>query len=218
MVARRVVATLLVGIGMVLGGCGAAGRAPTAGSGAKVGPPPSGAPVSGTYQITAPSTASYTAHETFLQNNLPNAPVGVTSEVRGTLVLSNGRFEASTVQVNLTGLHTHNAMRDAHVQQTLDTAKYPDATFQVTGEAPRALLVRDHGTATVSMQGKLTIHGVTHPALWHLQVGLVQGALRVQGTTTIQMTAFGVQPPSLAGFVKVKPGLLLTVDLTASRS
>jgi polyisoprenoid-binding protein YceI len=181
-------------------------------------PKPAGAVLSGTYTITSSSTASYTAHETFLTDNLPNVPVGVTHGVSGTLVLANGLFTPSTVTVNLTGLKTDSSLRDRHVQQTLDTSQYPDATFQVTGESATAELVRAQGVATLDLQGEMTIHGQTHPAVWKLQVGMAGGVLQVRGTTNIEMTAFGVRPPSIAGFVNVKPAILLSVDLTASTS
>ena len=202
--------------GTLLAGCGASPKAPAAP--ATTLPPPAGTPVSGQYGIASTSTASYTAHERFLQDNLPNVPVGVTHGVSGPLLLTGGRFEPSTVTVNLIGLKTDSSMRDRHVQQTLDTARYPDATFQITGEASNAQLVRAQGVAAVRLQGKLTIHGVTHAATWALDVGLVGGDLKVTGTTTIQMTAFGVRPPNLAGFVKVQPTILLSVDLEAAKS
>ncbi len=208
----------LLGWGMLTTACGAAPKAPAAKSAAAKLPKPTGAAVTGTYTIAASSTASYTAHETFLTDNLPNVPVGVTHGVTGTLVLADGRFTPSTVTVNLTGLKTDSSLRDRHVQQTLDTSQYPDATFQVRGESAASESVRAQGVATVDLQGSLTIHGETHPAVWQLDAGMSGGVLEVRGTTSIQMTAFGVRPPSIAGFVNVKPGILLSVDLTAGTS
>ena len=209
--------TLSLGL-TVLAGCGSA-HAAGASSSSSSAPPlpkPSGAAVSGSFTIGPPSVATYTAHETFVAIHLPHAPVGTTTGVSGTLALANGRFASSTVTVNLTGLHTHQPLRDQHVQDALDTVKYPDAVFKVTGQSANSETVRADGIATVELQGQMTVHGETHTAIWDLQVGMSSsGALDVKGTREVQMTSFGVKPPSIAGFVNVDDAILLGVNLVA---
>lgn len=215
-------------IGLVAG-CGAAAPSAVSGSAPESAPAssaarlqtgaPAGAaagPASGTYTVVGPlSTASYTAHETFLQHNLPHAPVGKTASVSGTLVLKNGRFLPSTVTVDLRTLRTHTAMRDRRVQAALDTARYPDAVFRIGGAAGGAALVRTGGAATLRLPGKLTIDGVTRPVVWDAQIRDGGNTLKLTAATTVQMPAFGITPPSIPGFVAVKPALELGAALTA---
>jgi polyisoprenoid-binding protein YceI len=174
-----------------------------------------GAPVSGTFTIGPGSTASYTAHETFLRQNSPFSPVGKTSGVGGTLVLQRGVFAPSTVTVDLTGLQTDQPMRDRRVQQALETARYPRASFTVTGEEPGAPPVVAGGTVQVRLSGDLTIHGVTRPEVWAARVSVSGRTLHLVATLQVQMTDFGVEPPNIAGFVAVQPTVQLGADLTA---
>lgn len=216
-------APLILTLG-VLGGCGA---------GASPGPSPmasasststrsapttgkaTGPAVSGTYTIGDPSTASYTAHETFLKQNSPFTPVGKTSAVTGTLVLASGRFQPSTVTVDLRPLKTDSAMRDRRVQTTLNTAGDPHAVFAVAGEQAGSGIVTAGATANVELTGSLTIHGIKRPAVWDVKASLLGNTLHLTGSTSLQMTDFAIKPPNVAGFVTVKDGIELSVDLTA---
>jgi polyisoprenoid-binding protein YceI len=220
-VVLRASALLLLGTGaaLLLSACGAGAAA---GSGTRASSPVraasgAGAPVSGTFRIAPGSTASYTAHETFLRQNLPHAPVGTTSGVTGQVVLVSGVIRDGTVRVDLTGLHTHTAMRDRRVQQALDTAAHPEATFVITGEASGSPLVRAGPAVDVKVEGNLTLHGVTRPEAWDAQVSVRGAALHAVATLDVDMTAFGVQPPDIAGFVSVEPGIQLGADIAANR-
>lgn len=212
-----------LGLGL-LAGCGAGVASPSPSSStatpvaASATPTAAGgAPVSGTFTIGTPSTATYTAHETFLARNSPFTPVGKTPNVSGTLVLANGRFQGSTVRVGLTALKTDNAMRDRRVQQTLDTARHPDATFAVTGESAASPAVTMAGPVQVQLRGNMTVDGTTKPVVWSATVDVVGQRLHLQASTDLQMTLFGVTPPSVAGFVAVQDGIQLATDLSATR-
>jgi len=229
------IGTWALGLGL-LAGCGAAASVPasspapgastarTSTAGAAATPAsgaarPAGSPVSGTFTIGGPSsTASYTAHETFLRQNSPFTPVGKTSAVSGTLVLAAGRFKASTVQVGLQTLKTDNATRDRHVQSTLDTAKFPDATFAITGEQAGSAAVDTGGTADVRLTGNMTIDGTQKPVVWDAKAQVSGNTLHLTATTSFNMSLFGVTPPSIPGFVAVKDGIELGADLTASKA
>lgn len=191
----------------------AAGAASSSGSAAGT-----GAPVSGTFTIGTSSTASYTAHETFLQQNSPFTPVGKTSAVSGTLVLAGGRFETSTITVGLGSLTTDNAMRDRHVQAALNTAKYPNAIFAITGEQSGSAAVDAGGTTDVKLTGNMTVDGTQKPVVWDATVQLTGNTLHLTATAALNMSLFGVKPPSIPGFVAVKDGIELGADLTATRA
>lgn len=142
--------------------------------------------------------------------------MGKTSGVGGTLVLQHGVFVPSTVTVDLTGLQTDQPMRDRRVQQALDTARYPRASFAVQGEQPGAPPVVAGGTVQIRLSGDLTIHGVTTPEVWDARVSLCGKTLHWTATLRVQMTDFGVGPPDIAGLVTVQPTVQLGADLTAT--
>lgn len=208
----------------LLAGCGAGQTqttAPGAGSSATVSTSTgtaqgSGAPGSGTFTIDgAASTASYTAHETFLQQNSPFTPVGKTSSITGSLVLAGGKFLPSTVTVDLRTLKTNDGMRDRHIQQDpLQTSTYPNAVFAITGAQGAAPAVVDGQTVSLKLAGNMTIHGTQKPVVWDAKAELAGGVLHLTGTTNFNLPDFGMQPPDVAGFVSVQPGIELSVDLT----
>ncbi len=171
----------------------------------------------GTFTIDdASSTASYTAHETFLQQNSPFTPVGKSSAITGTLVLQNGKIGPSTVTVDLRTLRTDNAMRDRHIQQDpLQTGTYPSAVFAITGVQGSAPQITSGDPVSLKLTGNMTIHGATKPMVWDAKVDLEGGDLHLTGSTSFNLPDFGMQPPDIPGFVSVKPGIELSVDFTA---
>ena len=208
---------LLLAVGL-LSACGAASP-PVPSPAASATGQATGAPASGTYTIEgSASMALYTAHETFLQQNSPFTPVGKTAAVTGTLVLAAGRFQPSTVTVDLRALKTDSTKRDRRVQAALATARYPDAVFAINGEQTGSAAVAPGSTATVKLTGTMTIHGTKQPMVWDAQVDLTGGTLHLTGGTSFKMSAFGVTPPSIGGFVSVEDGAELNVDFTAKKA
>ena len=88
--------------------------------------------------------------------------------------------------------------QQAEVQRTmhekvLQSTQYPEISFRSTS-------VVKGGTDTWVVKGDLTLHGETHPvsATVHKQQGAYAGSCR------LKQTAFGIQPVSVGGVVKVK--------------
>ena len=213
-------AVLLAGCGAGATGVGGAGgsaaarSAPGASSaGAAV---PAGSPLHGTYVIVgASSTASYTAHETFLGTNSPFTPVGTTSSIQGDIVLQDGKIRPSTIQVDLRTRKTDSAMRDHHIQQTpLETATYPYATFALAGTA--SPLIAEGQTVSLQVPGTMTIHGTSKPVTFAAQIAAQGQTLKVTGTAGFNFSYFNLQPPDIPGFVAVQQGLQIGLDVTAT--
>jgi polyisoprenoid-binding protein YceI len=79
----------------------------------------------------------------------------------------SGRFEydednpsAASVQVEIdtASIDTNHAERDKHLrgEDFLDVGKYPKARFESTA-------FKEHGDGTATLEGQLTLHGVTRP-------------------------------------------------------
>jgi polyisoprenoid-binding protein YceI len=68
------------------------------------------------------------------------------------------------------------------------------------------------GHLTLSIEGDLTLHGVTKPCVLPVRVTLAGGSLTAEGTTTVKQTDFGIQPVTAAGgSVRVKDELVFTL-------
>jgi polyisoprenoid-binding protein YceI len=166
----------------------------------------------------AHSTASYTAHETFLGQNTPATPVGTTSAIDGDIVLAAGRVQPSTVTVDLRTLKTDNPMRDHHIQtDPLQTSRYPDASFAAAASPAPAPLIAAGATVSLPIAGTLTIHGTARPMTFDAKVDASGATLHLTGASSFNFSDFGLQPPNIAGFVAVEQGIQLSVDLTATR-
>lgn len=76
--------------------------------------------------------------------------------------------------------------------------KFPAAGAQSTGEA----------------KGQLTIHGLTKEISFHYVATLDGGTLSIKGNAAINVTDFGIKPPSYLG-VAIKPDITLSTSFQA---
>ncbi len=90
--------------------------------------------------------------------------------------------------------------------KTLNTAKFPEITFQSTSVAGSA--------PNLSLQGNLTIAGTTSPVTLDLSVEDAPGETRITGRTSLQHSNFGVKPYSKMGALKVKDEVDMQIVLT----
>jgi len=84
----------------------------------------------------------------------------------------------------------------------------PEITFLITTPfVIRRLAAGD----TVSLQGHLTLAGVTHPVIMRvLSFRASQGTLSIEGVQNIKMSEFGVKPPSaLFGVMRASPNITI---------
>lgn len=90
--------------------------------------------------------------------------------------------------------------------KSLQTAKYPEITFQSTsvmGSAPR-----------LTVSGDLTIVGQTRPATLDVSVDDSGSGAKVTARTTVVQSEFGIKPYSaMLGALKVRDAVDLEVDL-----
>lgn len=134
--------------------------------------------------------------------------------IGGQIVLNEADITKSTVKVTIdvNTVDTGESMRDADLKSAslFDTAQYQTATFVSTS-------VAKHGS-NLTVQGNLTLHGVTKPVVLEVEgpTGPVAGMdhkphAGYSATTTISRTAFGIgtkYPTSILG-----DEVNLTIDL-----
>lgn len=98
--------------------------------------------------------------------------------------------------------------------EVLDVARFAEIRFRST-----AVSATPAGGAAwnVSLRGELELRATRGPVDVPLTVELAGDELRARGQARLRQTAFGIQPISVAGLVKVKDELLVEFDLVARR-
>ncbi len=188
---------------------------------------PTLAPASGgaaVYRIDpAQSQAAYSASETFTQAFAGMQPgkvttVGTTKAVAGDILVDPTNPAASRlgeIVVDISQFQSDISMRDNAIRrQWLESAKYPLATFQnatLTG-LPAAWPAGQ--PVSFQIAGDLTVHNTTQHVVWNATATLDGSTLRAEATTTLHMSQFGVQAPSMP-MLSVEDPVTLTLKLVA---
>lgn len=103
-------------------------------------------------------------------------------------------------------MRSGNPLIDREAERRLDVAHHPTVTAVLTS------LVPADEDAAWQGEGELTFHGVTCPVAGILRMECEGAGLRLEGSAEIDVTDFGVQPPSL---LLVKVHKEVRVDLRA---
>ena len=201
-----------------------ASPSPTAASSAS---PGSSAAGTGTWTVASGSLAGYRVKEQFVGQSSSHEAVARTSAVSGqaTITQSGSTYQlsAATITVQLSSVASVDSVagynvtnRDRIVQQSLNVSSFPTAVFEAQSAALPAGAATGQ-TVTVSVPGKLTIHGVTKDVTANLQLRVSGTSAQIAGTIATNMTDFGVNPPSI-GFTTVQPAVTIEVSLQLTRS
>jgi polyisoprenoid-binding protein YceI len=106
------------------------------------------------------------------------------------------------------------------IQQTMDgdqvlaSDRYRELTFESTSIAVK----QDRPPAMdLTIDGRLTIRGVTRPVSVPVRAEFSGDTVRVTGRFSIKQTAFGIKPVTVAGVVSVKDALDISFSIVARR-
>ena len=117
-----------------------------------------------------------------------------------------------TITVPLANIDTGIPLRNQHTKDALEVSKCPNAILQV---ARSALKFPAAGSASSGdAAGQLTIHCQTKPVTFHYSAKVAGAVYTITGTTSINMTDYGVNPPSYLG-VTVKPAVGINTSFQA---
>jgi polyisoprenoid-binding protein YceI len=165
--------------------------------------------LAGTWQPTSASVAGYRVREKLANLPAQSDAVGRTNAVTGevTLTANNNVLSATEAnfEVDVTKLKSDQGRRDNAIRtRGLQTDQFPTATFVLKTpiDVPQPAL--DGGRATVQAAGDLTLHGQTKSVTIPLEVQLNDGRVEVDGDYTFPFSDFGMEPPSIGGFVTVE--------------
>jgi len=169
----------------------------------------------------AASTASYHAHEQLVGRTLPSEAVGTTAGVSGSLAFAaDGTIVAdqSKISVDLSKLQSDESRRDNFIKgNTLQTSRYPMATFVPTAVQGLPSPLPTSGQVTFQLLGDLTVHGVTKPVTWQVTAQFGDSTVTGDATSAINITEFGMSPPKAGPVLSIEDGLTLELAFTAAR-
>lgn len=168
------------------------------------------------------SAVTYRVPETFLEGNQFNIAVGVTHGVQGEVLLDraaprNTRIGAITVDIS--AFQSDKARRDQAIRDNwLESSKYPTAVFTPTSISGLPQTYTEGQDIPLRIAGDLKIRTVTRPATFIGSVRLVKDTLTGAADTTIRMTDFGFDPPSILGILRAQNKADLHLAFTARRT
>jgi len=100
-------------------------------------------------------------------------------------------------------------------QDVLEVSKYPQIEFVSAGVTSDTL---GEGRYQMTINGNLSLHGVTRPLAIPAQISVYGDEFRATGEMTLSQSNFGIQPVSVAGgALKLKDELKLVFDLVARK-
>ena len=178
------------------------------------------------WTVTSGSVVGYRVKELFVGETSKHDAVAQTSNVTGSLTVSGDssgyQVTAITFTAALTGLHSVDSVagrnvvqRDSYVSRSMNLQQFPDATFTASsGSVPAT---DGSGPVDVSAAGKLTIHGVTKDVTATARAQLNGGKIEIVGSLSIDMTDYGVSPPSVP-FTTVDSQVTIEFQLFLTKS
>jgi polyisoprenoid-binding protein YceI len=139
----------------------------------------------------------------FDADKIENSSATLRVVAKSLMVIDPGESAGDRRQVQAT-------MLGAHV---LDTARYPEILFHVTGVAR---IQRQGSGWRVMLTGELELHGTEKPITFPLNLRLSAGELSAEGEAALLQSAYGITPIQVAGgAVKVKDRLRIRFEIHA---
>jgi len=181
----------------------------------------------GKWTVASGSQAEYRVKEQFAGQTSQHEAVARTSSVGGgfTVTSAAGGYQVGGVQfaAQLAELHSVDTVagfnvtqRDRIVQGALDVSRFPTAGFSAdTVTVPAG--VTDGQPVSLSVPGKLTIHGVTRDATIAVTAQVRGDKIDLTGSTNQNMTDFGITPPHVSITV-VQPAVTIDFALTLTKA
>jgi polyisoprenoid-binding protein YceI len=183
--------------------------------------------LAGTYSVGSGSVVGYRVNEVLLGQS--TTAVGRTTSVTGHLTIAGttataATATAATFSVPMATVHSDKSQRDAQFDgRIMDVAQYPTGTFTLTSPIDLAPLPATGVVKSYTADGKLTLHGVTRTVRFTLTAerGTAKdgGAqIEVAGHIPVLFSDYGIQNPSVGGFVTTQDDGLLEFLLIFSKA
>ena len=128
----------------------------------------------------------------------------------GALLGGEKAVKTATLTISAAKMDCGNGTMNGHMAKALKSGEFPTITFVLGAYEPAKTAAGIAGT----IEGQLTLGGVTKPITLEATAKDEDGALRVQGVYDLDMTQYGIKPPSLMmGTMKVGKVAKVNFDL-----
>jgi polyisoprenoid-binding protein YceI len=168
------------------------------------------------------SSVIYRVPETFLEGNQFHIAVGVTHGVQGEILLDRAtprNTRIGAISVDISAFQSDKARRDQAIRDNwLESSKYPTAVFTPTSISGLPQTYSEGQDIPLRIAGDLKVRTVTKPVEFVGSVRLVRDTLTGAADTTIRMTDFGFDPPSILGILRAQNTADLHFAFTARRA
>ncbi len=161
----------------------------------------------GKWDVSTGSITGYRIQETLFGQS--NTAVGRTSSITGSITISGTEVTAGRFSVDMTSVKSDQSLRDDQFQgRIMDTAKYPTATFVLTGPIQLGSIPAQGTTITATATGQLTLHGTTRSVTFEVQARWSGSTVSVSGSIPIVFADYGIDNPSGGPATTANHGLL----------
>jgi polyisoprenoid-binding protein YceI len=144
--------------------------------------------------------------------------VGRTTSLQGSLTFDGSAITATSITADVSKLASDKDMRDQQLrQQALESSKYPNASFALTSPIVIAGLPDNGETITQTINGKLTLHGLTRDVSMQVQGALDGNQIIVVGTTNIAFADYGIESPKSMAVLSIDDHGALELQLVFAR-
>jgi polyisoprenoid-binding protein YceI len=173
--------------------------------------------LAGTYSVGSGSAVGYRVNEVLLGQD--TTAVGRTSSVTGHLTIAGTTATGASFSVPMDTVHSDKSQRDGQFDsRIMDVAKYPTGTFTLTSPIDLAPLPATGVIKSYTAHGKLTLHGTTRAVTFTLTAERKGAQIEVAGDIPVLFSDYGIQNPSLGGFVTTQDHGLLEFLLVFTKS
>jgi polyisoprenoid-binding protein YceI len=183
--------------------------------------------LTGDWKVGDGSEAGYRVREQFINQPGPTEAVARTSKISGGLRVqaSGSTLQASGLHftADLAALQSQDKYANYQVYQRdffirtiyLQTDQFPKADFTASPVSiPSGI---ESGPVSITVSGKLTVHGVTKSVTTTLQAQRTTNGIEVAGSINTDMRDFGVEVPSIS-FTQAEPGVVIEYHLVLVHS
>jgi polyisoprenoid-binding protein YceI len=167
-------------------------------------------PIDGTYALQRgdpDSFVGYRVQEQFVGALVESTATGRTSDVEGSLIVSNGGLTVDDVRVtaDLTTLTSDREQRDNRIRTLgLESDMFPEATFVLTRPMETDTVPKRGETVNATAVGDFTLHGVTRRVRIPVEGRWDGSSIQVVGTLPIVFADYDMDAPNVGGFVSVR--------------
>lgn len=168
------------------------------------------------------NSANYRVREQLVGFDLPNDAVGSTENVTGSISFDEtGKVVAGTskIVVDLASLTSDQTRRDGYVRsRILETEKFPSVEFAVTGIRGLDATIPAMGTRELTLDGNLTLRGVTRPASWTANATFNGDIVSGNAATSFTFADFGLTQPRVRVVLSVADTIRLEYAFRLERA